>query len=257
MKKNKVERIITIASIFFVLLIWFLSTNLNWVSPLFVPSPQRVLRVFRDIMVNGYQGTPFAMHLLSSMRRLLVACFIAIASGVTLGLASGYNHKLKAFVEPIIGFYRPLPPLAYYTLLILWMGIGDPSKIMLLFLAAFAPIYLSCVSAVLNMKQDYINSAYMLGTSKVQVFFKVLFPACLPGIFTGIRTGVGASYTTLVAAEMVAAISGIGWMTLDASRFLRHDIVFFGIIVMGITGAALDFLLKYVESKIVPWKGRE
>lgn len=191
------------------------------------------------------------------MERLFISFFFAALIAVPFGLASGYNSKIRAIFEPIIEFYRPLPPLAYYTLLVLWLGIGNESKITLLFLACFAPIYISCVSAVLKIKEDYINSAYTVGASKYQIFIHVILPSCLPDIFVGIRTAVGVAYTTLVAAEMVAAKSGLGWMVLDASNYLRSDIIFVGIIIMGITGILLDQFLRILEKKIVPWKGKE
>jgi taurine transport system permease protein len=128
---------------------------------------------------------------------------------------------------------------------------------MLLFLAAFAPIYVACVSAMQTVKLDYVNSALTLGASKWQVFFHVSFPACLPGIFTGVRTALGVAYTTLVAAEMVAAVSGIGWLVLDASRYLRSDIIFMGIFIMGLTGIVLDLMIRFIESRIIFWKGKE
>lgn len=191
------------------------------------------------------------------MQRLVVAFLWAAAIAVPIGLASGYSSKIRAVFEPIIEFYRPLPPLAYYTILVLWLGIENKSKIALLFLACFAPIYVSCVSAVIKIKEDYINSAYTVGANKWQIFIYVIFPACLPDMFTGLRTALGVGYTTLVSAEMVAATSGMGWMVLDASRFLRSDIVFLGIIIMGITGILLDKGIQIIEHKVVPWKGRE
>lgn len=191
------------------------------------------------------------------MERLFIAFFCAVITAVPLGLASGYNSKIRAIFEPIIEFYRPLPPLAYYTLLVLWLGIENESKIALLFLASFAPIYISCASAVMKIKGDYINSAYTIGANKLQIFIYVIFPACLPDIFIGLRTALGIAYTTLVSAEMVAANSGIGWMVLDASRYLRSDIIFLGIIIMGITGILLDKGIQAIEHKIIPWEGKE
>lgn len=193
----------------------------------------------------------------ASIERLITAFFGAAAIAVPLGFASGYNSRIRAIFEPLIEFYRPLPPLAYYTVLVLWLGIENESKIALLFLACFAPIYISCVSAVIKVKEDYLNSAYALGANKWQVFIHVIFPGCLPDMFTGLRTALGVGYTTLVSAEMVAARSGLGWMVLDASRYLRSDIVFLGIIIMGINGILLDRCLRFIEHKVVPWKGKE
>ncbi|WP_291632650.1 ABC transporter permease [Clostridium sp.] len=248
---------LTIGTVLIILVIWFIVTILGWVDPKLVPSPQSVWTALIDILKNGYKNYSLLHHLGASMQRLLIAFFAASVLAVPLGLASGYNSKIRAILEPVIEFYRPLPPLAYYTLLVLWLGIENGSKIVLLLLACFAPIYISCVSAVMKIKEDYINSAYTIGANKLQIFFYVIFPACLPDIFIGLRTALGVGYTTLVSAEMVAASSGIGWMVLDASRYLRSDIIFLGIIIMGITGILLDKSIQYIEHKVVPWKGKE
>ncbi|MBQ1352418.1 MAG: ABC transporter permease subunit, partial [Firmicutes bacterium] len=208
------------------------------------------------ITTDGYKGSTLFGHLGASFFRLFTAFFLAIATAVPLGLLSGYNKKVRAAFDPIIEFYRPLPPLAYYTLLVLWLGIGNGSKITLLYLACFAPIYIACVAAVTKVPANYINAAATLGANKKQIFMKVIFPYCLPDMFTGIRTAMGVGYSTLVAAEMVAAVSGIGWMVLDASNWLRSDIIFAGIIVMGVTGILIDAILRFIERKVVPWKGK-
>ncbi len=256
-KKSTLEKILTIGTVLFIIAIWFTVTLFGWVDPKLVPSPQSVWDALLGILQNGYKNYTLLQHLGASMQRLLIAFLAAAVMAVPLGLASGYNSKIRAVFEPIIEFYRPLPPLAYYTLLVLWLGIENGSKIVLLLLACFAPIYISCVSAVMKIKEDYINSAYTVGASKLQIFFYVIFPACLPDIFIGLRTALGVGYTTLVSAEMVAARSGIGWMVLDASRYLRSDIIFLGIIIMGITGVLLDKGIQLIEHKIVPWKGKE
>ena len=256
-KRITIENMLTLATIILILLVWFVVTNFGIANSKMVPTPQAVWNAFIDIIQNGYKNYSILQHLGASMERLFISFFFAALIAVPFGLASGYNSKIRAIFEPIIEFYRPLPPLAYYTLLVLWLGIGNESKITLLFLACFAPIYISCVSAVLKIKEDYINSAYTVGASKYQIFIHVILPSCLPDIFVGIRTAVGVAYTTLVAAEMVAAKSGLGWMVLDASNYLRSDIIFVGIIIMGITGILLDQFLRILEKKIVPWKGKE
>ncbi|QDR82575.1 ABC transporter permease subunit [Sporomusa termitida] len=251
------ERLLTFSTVGIVLLLWFIVTELKLVSDILVPSPHKVMNSFLEIARNGYKENGLLTHLGDSMLRLIASFLLVVITAIPLGLASGYNSKIRAIVDPLIEFYRPLPPLAYYTLLVLWMGIENSSKIALLYLAGFAPVYIACVAGVLKIRNDYIDGAYTLGANSRQVFLHVIFPACLPDIFVGLRTAIGVAYTTLVAAEMVAAVTGIGWMVLDASKFLRSDIIFLGIIIMGITGIMIDRIIRFAEQRIVPWKGKE
>lgn len=256
-KKTATEKILSFGTLASILFLWFIVSELGLIDQNLVPTPRAVFAAFVEIMENGYKNFTLVEHLGESMKRLVIAFFLSCVTAVPLGIASGYNSKIRAVFEPVIEFYRPLPPLAYYTLLVLWMGIENDSKISLLYLACFAPAYIACLSAVVKIKEDYINSALTVGASKTQIITHVIFPACLPDIFTGLRTSLGVAYTTLVSAEMVAANSGIGWMVLDASRYLRSDIIFLGIIIMGITGFFLDKAIQLAEHKIVPWKGKE
>ena len=239
-----------------ILALWVLVTWDGRISSIIIPSPVAIWNCFLDLLQNGYKGHSLWEHLSASLRRLLIAYFFAAATAIPLGLLSGYSEKVRAVFEPIIAFIRPLPPLGYYTIIILWMGIGDSSKIFLLFLGAFAPVFVSCVAGVTRVKQDYINRARTLGANKRQIFFHVILPSSLPDLFVGLRNAMSGAYATSVAAEMVAAVSGIGWMVLDASKYLRSDVIFVGIIIMGITGILLDKILLYLEKKIVFWKGK-
>ncbi|WP_196605818.1 ABC transporter permease subunit [Pectinatus haikarae] len=251
------EHLITLSTVAVIFISWYAATEWKLFSEVIIPPPGKVYKTFIDILSEGYKGAALSTHLFDSIERLLAAFVFVCLTAVPAGLLSGYNSKIRAVLEPLVGFYRPLPPLAYYTMLVIWMGIGNSSKIMLLYLAGFAPVYLACISGVMKIKRDYISGAYTLGANKYQVFVYVVLPACLPDIFTGLRTALGFSYTTLVAAEMVAAETGIGWMVLDASKFLLSDVIFVGIFIMGITGIMLDVLLKFMENKIIPWKGKE
>jgi len=240
-----------------VLVIWFIVTipALNLVNSVLVPTPYEVLLAFLDIVQNGYNHISFFNHLGASFGRLFLAILLAILTAVPLGLFCGYVKKIEIVVSTIVEFVRPLPPLAYYVLLILWLGIGNTSKVVLLYIAAFAPIYIACVQAVKLVRKDYIQSAETLGATNLQVFTKVVFPSSLPHIFTGIRTATGVAYTTLVSAEMIAAVSGIGWMILDASNYLKSDVIFVGIIIIGVSAIIIDRLLLLLENKVVFWKG--
>lgn len=255
-EKVKKNFILTIFTWVFIFLLWFLVTEFKVVESSILPSPKQTLYSFINIVKNGYNKIPIWSHLLVSFKRMIVALFFAIITAIPLGLLSGYNDKIKAIVDSIVQFYRPIPPLAYYMLLIVWMGIEDESKITLLFLAAFSPIYLSCVSAVSNIKEDFILNARSLGATNKQIFFNVVFPSALPDIFTGIRNAVGFAYTTLVSAELVAATSGIGWMVIDASRYLKTDVIVVGVVIMGITGIIIDYTLQLLERTFVFWRGK-
>ncbi len=256
MKKFGTEKILTIITVIAIIAAWYIITATGAFSETIIPSPKSVWQSFIDVTRNGYKGHSLFEHLGTSMKRLVIAYLLVVVTAVPLGLLSGYNSKIRAILEPIVEFYRPLPPLAYYTILVLWMGIDESSKLALLYLAGFAPVYIACVSGVIRIKEDYINGAKTLGAGKRQIFFYVIFPASLPDVFTGLRTALGVEYTTLVAAEMVAATAGMGWLVLDASNYLRSDTVFMGVIIMGITGILLDRIIRLIEKKVIHWKGR-
>ncbi len=250
------EQLISVGSVVIVFVVWDLITRFDLVSDVFVPSPAETWSAFVEVLRDGYKGNSLLSHIAASMQRLFLAFFAALLTAVPLGLLSGQSSKVRAAIDPLIEFYRPLPPLAYYTLLVLWFGIDDESKIILLFLAAFAPLYIAAVSGARGVTEDQLTAARSLGASRFQVFRYVVFPSSLPFIFTVMRTALGVSYTTLVAAELVAAVSGIGWMVLDASKFLRSDIIFVGIAIMGITAVLLDMVIRLLQTRWAHWEGK-
>ena len=256
MKKRK-SLLISFCSAGIIFAVWTIASLTGVLTPTgLVPTIQSVIKALVDISINGYKGSTLLEHLGASFFRLLIAFGLAICTAVPFGLLSGQNDKVRAAMEPIVEFVRPLPPLAYYTVLVLWMGIYNGSKIMLLYIACFTPIYVACVAAVTKIPASYTDVAATLGANSKQIFWKVILPYAAPDIFTGVRTAFGHGYSTLVAAEMVAAASGIGWMVLDAANWQRTDVIFAGIIVMGVTGIIIDQFLRFAERRIVPWKGK-
>ncbi|MDJ0661116.1 MAG: ABC transporter permease subunit [Crocosphaera sp.] len=251
------RKMLSLLSIIFVLLLWNISTHQQWVNSLFVPSPQTVWKTFLDILQKGYKNKPLILHIFASLWRLGLAFGLAFLAAIPLGILSGYFKTIQAILDPFIEFYRPLPPLAYYTLLVLWLGIEDESKIALLFLAGFAPLYLAMVASVRQVPRDRINASLSLGASQWQVFVYVIFPSTLPDLFTGVRTALGFMYTTLVAAEMVAGVSGLGWMVWDAGKFLRSDVIFVGIIIMGGIAMLIDLGIRWLQTYLLPWSQYE
>jgi taurine transport system permease protein len=255
--KNEKYHLISTLSVGFVLALWVIGGLLKWFNPVFVPSVTDVSDAFWDIWANGYKGYSLPYHIFSSLRRLFYAIILAFVTAVPMGLLAGRSRLFRAVIDPFIEFYRALPPLAYYTLLILWLGIEDLSKVVLLFLSGFAPLFIGTVFAVEKIPQDRINGARSLGANGFSLFVRVIFPSCLPDILTGLRTSVGICYATLVAAEMVAAVSGIGWLVLDSSKYLRFDIVYFGILIIGGVAVLIDSSIRFFIVKSAPWIGKE
>lgn len=243
-------------SIAFFFFVWWLVTAMGWVKPLFIPSPASIVAKFVEIWNVGFTGTPFIDHVLISTARVFGAFLLACAVGLPLGLAMGMSPVIRGILDPPIEFYRPIPPLAYLPLMIIWFGIGETSKVLLIFLSVFAPVVLGARSGVRSAAIEQIHAAYSFGATRWQVMRHVIMPSALPEILTAMRIGIGFGWTTLVAAEMVAATKGIGYMVLSASQFLQTPVVIMGIFIIAVIAFAFDLLMRFLERRLVPWKGR-
>jgi taurine transport system permease protein len=246
----------TLASIALVLAAWIAVTSSGLVRDLFLPGPALLWSGFVDLVENGYKSRPLWMHIGFSLERVLLGFVTGAIFGTALGLAMGYYRKLDAIVNPYVEFLRPLPQLAYLLLLIVWFGIGETPKVILLFLTAFPVAAVAARDGVRNTSRLRIQAARSLGANEWQIFRYVIFPSALSDIFTGARMAIGIVYATLIAAEIIAGSTGIGWMAFDAGRFLRSDYVFVGIGILGLTGLALDRLLLTLELRTVHWAGK-
>lgn len=236
--------------------LWWLLTAIGVVEPLFVPAPQTIVLKFIEVVEIGFTGTPLIQHVGISTARVFSAFLLACAIGIPLGLAMGMNSVARGIFDPPIEFYRPIPPLAYLPLMIIWFGIGETSKVLLIFLSVFAPVALGARAGVRSATIEQIHAAYSFGASRWQVLSQIIFPAAMPEILTAMRIGIGFGWTTLVAAEMVAATNGLGYMVLSASQFLQTPTVIMGIIIIAAIAYAFDMLMRYVEYLLVPWKGK-
>ena len=247
---------ISVITVVVLFVLWFAITNLGLIKPLFLPSPQAVWQQFHEYLTGAANDKPLWQHFAASMLRVFVAFFLACVTAIPVGIAMGMSRVARGIFDPPIEFYRPLPPLAYLPLIIIWFGIDEMPKVLLIYLACFAPLALAARSGMKSAAQEQINAAYSMGASYGQVIRHVILPSALPEILVGMRIAIGFGWTTLVAAEMVAANVGLGQMVLNASNFLRTDIVVMGIIVIGVVAYLFDMLMRWVERKLVPWKGR-
>ena len=247
---------------------WTLITSLELVRPLYLPSPASVWRAFVtantdhplaegvDRIVRGEQNYYLWEHLVASLQRIGIGVGAAIVVGIPVGLLMSTAKWVGVVIEPYLHFLRSLPPLGYIGLLIVWFGIGDTSKIWLLFLAAFPPIAMATISGVRGVREDQINAVLSLGASRRQSVTTVMVPATLPEIMTGIRVATGFAWTTVVAAELNNGIPGIGGLAYLSGTELRTPLVVACIIVIGIAAVLLDGLLKLAERLLVPWRGK-
>lgn len=236
--------------------LWLVVTEMGWIKPLFLPSPLAVWDKFVIALTEGVSNSTLAQHTLSSLGRVLGAFVLALVTAVPVGILMGVNRVVRGLFDPIIEFYRPLPPLAYLPLIIIWLGIGEFPKVFLIYLAIFAPMAIAARAGVRSVSTEQIHAAYAMGATRAQVIRHVILKAALPEIFTGMRIGIGVGWTTLVAAEMVAAHRGLGFMVLNAAEYLASDTVIMGIVVIGVFAFAFDLMIRYLEKALIPWKGK-
>lgn len=249
-------RIWSIISVITLSLAWYLGSALELVNPIFWPSPSAVWDQFINISQHGYRNFTLWEHIWASLYRIFVGFALGCLIGIPLGFAMGLSEILRGWFDPIVEFFRPIPPLAFIPLVIIWSGIGERSKILLLFFAALWIMVIAARAGVGSVKLSKIHAAYSLGANKRQILKNVILPNALPEIFTGMRVAMGICWGTVVAAELVAAESGVGFMIMAASKFLATDIVVLGVIIVGIIGYSMDILMRKLESKLIPWKGK-
>jgi taurine transport system permease protein len=225
-------------------------------DPVYLPPPEAVVDRVIEIGSEGYRGSTLAVHLGYSLFRVIAGFLAGALVGIPLGYAMGLNGWFRGWFDPIVEFMRPVPPLALIPLIIIWFGIGEVGKIILLFLAALWIMAIAARSGVSGVNISKVHAAYSLGASKWQIMRHVIVPNSLPEIFTGARVAMGVCWGTVVAAELVAASEGAGMMIMVASKFTLTDFVLMGIILIGVIGFGIDILMRKAENILVPWKGK-
>lgn len=247
---------VSLAAVTAVVLAWAVIGERKVVDPLLLPGPLDVLDTAKSLVEEGYRNVALWQHVLVSLARAMGGFIAATLTGVPLGLLMGRSRTLNAVIDPFVQFLRPLPKLALIPLVVVWFGIGEFSKFLLIYLATFLSVVVSAAAAVTNVPDDRIRAAQSLGVSRSQLFRHVILPSALPELFTGVRVAVGIGWTTLIAAEMIASTSGLGWLVINASSYLRTDVVMLGILLLGGLGYLLDVLLVLAQRRVVHWSGK-
>jgi taurine transport system permease protein len=235
--------------------IWVLSVKYGWIRSVLLPSPAMVVASLVDMFKNGYSGISIYTHIGISLARVGTAYVLGSVLGTCIGILRGRVRTVDAIFAVPAEILRPIPPLGLIPLFILWFGIGEVSKVVLIFMVVFLIMMVNAQAGASNSPPDPIRAAQTLGASRFQIFRFVIFPSALPQIMTGLRVSMGTALSVLVASELLGGDRGLGFVVLDASNFFRTSYVFAGVIMIGVIGLLSDRGLAWATRRIVHWQG--
>ena len=247
---SRYRGMLALISVAFVVFAWSLASGLRWVNPVLMPSPFDVARAAAAAIADG----SLVHNTLASLRRVLEGFAVAMLVAVPLGAFMGISRTLRGLVEPLIELLRPVPPIAFIPLAILWFGIGELSKVMIIAYGAFFPIFVNTMSGFRDVDRVHVRAAQTLGAGRYRLFMDVVLPSAFPQIVTGARLGMGMAFIVLVAAELVASSEGLGYLINDARFSFRTDQIFVGIITIGLLGLLLNRGLLETERRLLHWR---
>jgi NitT/TauT family transport system permease protein len=237
------------------LIIWQFAVMADMVPRRFLSTPIEVINLFLVKLTDPFpDGAVLGINILSSLSVALTGFGLAIIIGIPLGLFMGWYRGFDAFMRPIFEIVRPIPPVSWIPLTIIWLGIGLQAKAFIVFFAAFVPCLINAYTGIRQTNQVLINVAKTCGASNFTIFYRIGIPSSFTMLFAGIRIALGNSWATLVAAEMLAASAGLGFMILMGRQFARPDLIILGIVVIGSIGVLLTFFLGLFENRILGWK---
>jgi len=255
MKKlvNKFRRFVGRGTgILILLLLWEITPRLGWVDQTFLSPPSVVAQAFYDLVMSGQ----LRVHFLSSIKRSLLGLFLAVVVGTSFGIFIGWFKRLEYFADPVFQSFRQMSAFALFPVFVLFFGIGEVSKVIIIFWASLWPVLLNTINGVKNVDKLLIDSAKSLGASQTFIFLKIVLPAATPGIITGIRLGGSYSVLALVAAEMIGAESGLGFLILYSQETFKIPDMFAAIIALTFVGLTFNYTLSFIEGRLTKWKGR-
>jgi sulfonate transport system permease protein len=233
-----------------ILVMWQALSQLGYIKPLILPPPSQVALAFWDLTRSG----AMFRHVGISVLRVLEGFGIAAILGLGLGVAIGLSRTLDRLTDLIIQVVKPIPPIAWIPLAILWFGIGEESKVYIIFLGAFFPIVINTIDGIRQTDHKYVEVARILEVPRFKFIRKVVIPGAYPAIMTGIRVGLMVAWMCVVSAELIAASSGIGYLIMDARQLSQSDVVLVGMITIGVIGKLMDSMIKRLEKRLIDWK---
>ena len=243
-------------SVTVVLAAWQVAAAYIVAKPSVFPTLPVIFQAGLSLATIGFEGQTLLSDILASVSRIAIGFGIAVVLGVLVGFLMAVSRTFSRLIDPWLQFIRPIPPLAYVPLLIVWFGIGATPKILTIIVGTIPVIILGTYSGAQSVPIDLVRGAQCLGANRLQVLRLVIFRSALPSIFTSMRTGIGIAWTYLVAAELIAARSGLGWLVQNAAQALSVATVIAAIVVIGALGYAMDVVIRIAEHFVVPWKGK-
>lgn len=238
-----------------ILLAWYGLTDWSGlIAPFRFPSPAETWNSLKIITLKGYGDGLLYQHVLQSVLLVTLGFLVSSSLGILLGILMGANRRIEAFVNPIFLTLRPVPPLAWIPLAIVWLGLGDAAKIMVIFIAAFIPAVINTYTGVRSIEVPQREAAAMLGVKQLRYYREVILPGALPMIFTGLRLSLQASWTTLVAAELIGATFGLGSILHQAAQDIYPGMILVGMFTVALCGWLMTLILAKAERWAMPWK---
>lgn len=236
--------------IILIFIVWNAMADAGLLNPVIMPSPSRIVKTAWKLLSNG----SLLENALFSLGRVLQGYFLAAALGIVLGILIGLSRHLEYLTQFLIQIIKPIPPIAWIPLVILWFGIGESGKVFLIFLGGFFTILTNVVDGIRQTDVKLIEVSRVMETPFLKRIFRLVIPGAAPNIFTGLRTGLSSCWMCVVAAELVSSTTGLGYLIMNARQFGNTDIVMIGMITIGIIGKLMDSLLKWVEGRVIKWQ---
>jgi ABC-type nitrate/sulfonate/bicarbonate transport system permease component len=231
------------------LMLYSVVSNLPDANHVITPPPQEIF----STLAEGFADGSLFSAISASLGRVLIGYSLGCSTAIVLGVLMGWFRTFEYLADPLVEAVRPIPPLAYIPLVIIWVGIDERSRILVIFLASFLTCIVSTITGIKQVPRVFIEAAQTLGASQTRLFVTIAIPAALPYIFAGLRVALAASWTTLVAAELVAAQDGLGWLLQNGRRFLRTDLVMAGVVIIGVLAFTMDRGLRYLQRRLTRW----
>lgn len=254
-KRRQQNFLLAFAGIALFFIVWEVLAQTGLVDIKYISEPVTIFKLFITKLSDpNPDGAVLGVNIWSSLQVALCGFGLAVVIGIPLGWLMGWYRGFDSFMRPIFEIIRPIPPVSWIPLTIVWMGIGLPAKAMIVFFSAFVPCLINAYTGIRQTKEVLKNVGKTFGASYFTVFWKVGIPSSMTMTFAGIKVAIGNAWATLVAAEMLASSSGLGYMILMGRSYGRVDIVILGIVVIGVIGVAITALINLAENKILGWK---